>query len=633
MDIIKNIFKNKINVLSFFVAFLGAFMLFPNYFEAYVMPLPLSKDLWMSLDPSWGIALNYVKLKNLTWGTDVAFTYGPLAHFCTRIGWGENRLSFLFFDLFMFVNYFMLFLLSIKKSQNKWITILAIASVCIIFPLYIGAGSVLILMAILVFWIRMSLDNPKPIYYLFQISIITLLFFIKFNTGLIAFPLFISGIACNLLTNNGKKPLLIFYAILPIILIAIGAIILNVALLPYIKSGFELISGYNDVMFLENQIKGSYLLVVLISVFLTAILILNIYSKKKKDWIKMATVLFLFGTTVFVLYKQAFVRGDIGHINDFFRFIPLIIVCNLDLHLNFKSIYTKIAFLFILLIPFYFLFIKQDNQIEIKAKFPKSDFINGFKIFTPTSGMFLNKNDSQLPATVLEKIGYKTVDIYPWNIHLLLENKLNYLPRPVLQSYTVYTPYLEQLDFNHYNSTKAPEFVIYDFVSIDGRYPLFDESKVNLALCKNYQVAELFDFDGRKIILFQKKKDFKPITFEKTKEYAMLLNSPLVPKKDVYYEIGIYNSLLGKIVSVYQYAPEIRLEIKLKNGNLMDYRTSKLLLETGLFSDIFINDTNNFKTFFDSKNDNQEIKYFNFKPLKPMLFKNKIRITEYKIKQ
>jgi hypothetical protein len=67
MDIIKNIFKNKINVLSFFVAFLGAFMLFPNYFEAYVMPLPLSKDLWMSLDPSWGIALNYVKLKNLTY--------------------------------------------------------------------------------------------------------------------------------------------------------------------------------------------------------------------------------------------------------------------------------------------------------------------------------------------------------------------------------------------------------------------------------------------------------------------------------------------------------------------------------------------------------------------------------------
>ena len=240
--------------------------------------------------------------------------------------------------------------------------------------------------------------------YIFQIAIITLVFFIKFNTGLIAFPLFIAGISCNLIINNGNKKGLLSYLIAPIIFITVASYLLNVALIPYIKSGFEFVSGYNDVMFLDNQIKSSWTFVIVISLLFSAILLSNIYSKKKKDWIKMATVLFLFGTTVFVLYKQAFVRGDIGHINDFFRFIPLIIVSNLDLHLNFKSIYTKIAFLFILLIPFYFLFIKQDNQIEIKAKFPKSDFINGFKIFTPTSGMFLNKNDSQLPATVLEKI-------------------------------------------------------------------------------------------------------------------------------------------------------------------------------------------------------------------------------------
>jgi hypothetical protein len=189
------------------------------------------------------------------------------------------------------------------------------------------------------------------------------------------------------------------------------------------------------------------------------------------------------------------------------------------------------------------------------------------------------------------------------------------------------------MDFNHYNSSNAPEFVIYDFASIDGRYPLFDESKVNLVLFKNYQVAELFDFDGRKIILFQKKKDFKPITFEKIKEYAMLLDSPLVPKKDIYYEIGIYNSLIGKFVSVCQHAPEIRLEIKLKDGNVMDFRTSKLLLETGLFSDKFINDTKSLKTFFDPINDNQVIKYYKFKPLQSSFFNDKIRITEYKIKQ
>jgi hypothetical protein len=634
MDIIKNIFKNKINVLSFFVAFLGAFMLFPNYFEAYVMPLPLSKDLWMSLDPSWGIAMNYVKIKNLNWGTDVAFTYGPLAHFCTRVGWGETRLSFIFFDVFMFINYFAVFFLSLQKSKNKRFTLLLIISVCIIFPLWIGAANALVLMAFLIFWIRLSLDNPKSIYYIFQIAIITLVFFIKFNTGLIAFPLFLAGIICNLIANNGNKWALLTYLIAPVVFITITSQFLNVALIPYIKSGFEFVSGYNDVMFLDNQIKSSLTFVIVIVLLFSGILVSNIYSNQKKDWIKIATILFLFGTAVFVLYKQAFVRADVGHINDFFRFILLVSLCNLDLHEQLKNSFSKTAFIIASALPFYFLFFIQENQIEIKSKFPKSNYISRCEAFTSTSGMFLFNNNCNYPPSVLNKIGNKTVDVYPWNIQLIIENKLNYLPRPALQSYTVYTPYLANLDFEHYNNyATAPEFVVYEFASIDERYPLFDESRVNLALFKNYEAAELFEIDGRKVLLLQKKKEFKPITFEKTNEYAMLLNSPLVPKKDSYYEIGIYNSMTGKIASLFNHSPEIRLEINLKSGGVINYRTSKLLLEIGLFSDKYFSETKSFKSNFDLVNDNQEVKYYNFKPLNPSSFKDKIRITEYKIKQ
>jgi hypothetical protein len=57
------------------------------------------------------------------------------------------------------------------------------------------------------------------------------------------------------------------------------------------------------------------------------------------------------------------------------------------------------------------------------------------------------------------------------------------------------------------------------------------------------------------------------------------------------------------------------------------------MLETGLFSDKYFNETKNFKSNFDEVNDNQDIKYYNFKPLNPSLFKDKIRITEYKIIQ
>lgn len=633
MRLMSSFFKDKVTITGVFIAFIGAYLLIPNYFDANIFSLPASQDLWMSLDPSWGIALNYVELKNLTWGTDVAFSYGPLAHLCTRVGWGENKYSFLIFDLFVFINYFLLFFISFKRSQNKIITTLVIILICLFFPLWFGSAHALILMAILVFWIRLSLDSPKPIYYLFQILIITLLFYIKFNTGLISFPLFFAGILCNLINKNGNKFYLLTYLILPILLILAFSIPLNVSIIDYIKSGVEIVSGYNDVMFLDNQIDGSYFYVVVFVLILVGLILVNVYSNKSKEWVKILTILFLFGTSLFVLYKQAFVRADVGHIRDFFIYVPLLVLCNLDLHEYLKNKILKISFVFTLAIPFYFLFVDQDLKLEIKSKFSKSEYVSRFKSFNPTPGNFLTPSNSILPLTVINKIGTNTVDVYPWNIQLLLENKLNYTPRPILQSYTVYTPYLGQMDFEFYNSSQAPEFVIYDFAAIDGRYPLFDESKVNLAYIKNYNVAELFDFEGRKVALLQKNSDFKPIKFEKVKEYAMFLDTPLVPKKDIYYEVGIYNNLKGKIVSIFQHAPEIRLEIKLKDATIREFRTSKLLLETGLFSDKFIASTSEFISLFNALNENQDIKYYNFKPLNNSLFKGKIRITEYKIIQ
>lgn len=634
MDFIKNVVKDKINLLGFIIAFIGAFLLFPNYFESNITPVPLSQPLWMSLDPSWGIALSYVKLKNLIWGTDIAFTYGPLALFCTRAGWGENKFTFLFFDLFMFLNFFLIFFLSFKKSMNKLITTLLIAAVCIIMPLWFGSANSLILMAFLIFWINLSINDPKLIYYFFQIIIITLVFFIKFNTGIIAFPLFYAGIIYNIVSKKRNLVYTIIVALTPLILIPIFCSILNVSLVNYIKSGLEMIKGYNDVMFTENTIDNSYRYSILIAALLTIVLILNTKLFIKEKLLKNATTFLLAAISIFVLFKQSFVRADGGHVYDFFIFIPLLILCNTNFHFNIKKWYSLVILIFVIIIPFNFLFQEKSRPVEVSLKFSKSNYISGFKGFTETSGMQLFPNNSQLPSSVLQKIGNNTVDIFPWNIQLLLLNKLQYHPRPVIQSYTAYTPYLENLNFEHYNSSKAPEFVIYEIGGIDNRYPFFDESKVSLALSKNYRVVETYNFDGRVGLLLQKKSDFKKIQLEKTREYAMILNTPLTPKKDIFYEIEVYNSLLGRLSSIINHSPEINLVIKTKDGLTTEYRTSKLLLETGVFFDKKINETKDFSSIFDNSfNASQEIKYYNFKPINETYFNDKVRITEYKIKQ
>jgi hypothetical protein len=637
-NVLTEFFKEKKNIAIVFIAFLAAYMTIPNYFELNIMPLGATEELWLSLDCSWAIALNYVKMKDVVWGENLAFTYGPLSHLVTRIGWGENKFSFLFFDFFMLVNYFLVFFISLKKNANKIITTLIIIAICLILPLWIGVSNSVVMMFFLIFWIRLSLDRPYILYYLIQIIIITLLFFIKFNTGLIVLPLFYAGLVCNFYYKVSDKKHLVFYALLPLLLILCGSYILNVALFNYVKAGFEMISGYNEIMFLENQIPGSLNLAILIATLLTLLLTYTTYIKQNKKWLKMLTILFLFGTSIFVIYKQAFVRADVGHLMEFFLHIPLLILCTSDLcNIDFgtkihKNVLNAVL-VFALVCPFYLVFIKKDMNMEIRAKFLKDEYISRFNEFTETSGLFMYNNNIKLPNSILATIGSKTIDVYPWNIQLLLENKLNYLPRPVIQSYTAYTSYLEDLNFNHYNSATAPEFVMYDFASIDGRYPLFDESKVNLALMKNYELAELFDYNNRKVALLRKKVNFKSIKFQKVNEYAMMLGSAIAPKQDIYYEVGVYHTFLGKFVSTIEHAPELRFEIRTKDGTIAEYRTSRPLLNSGFFYDRFINNTESFSSIFDEDGKNQNIKSYTIKPLKQSLFKDKIRITEYKITQ
>lgn len=631
--VFKDFFKDKINLLFIVVSLIGAYLLFPNYLNLTVNPLVLSKELWYSLDPSWVVALNYVKEKGVSWGSDFAFTYGPLGQLLTRAAWGENKYVFLAFDIFIFINYFLLFFISLAKSNYKIITALTILIICMISPLWVGSSNSLVLMTFLVFWINLSIDDKKWVYYIFQILIIIILFYSKFNTGLIALPIFYSGIIYNFLTDKSDKIKLTIIALLPILFIFILSFLFNVDLINYVKSGLEIVKGYNDIMYLKNQLEGSYTTALVLIIFLSIIFLINVYLINKNSILKSGVLFFLFFISIFVIYKQAFVRADVSHIRDFFVFLPLIIFTNQDLLSRAKNLFSTISVLLVVVFSVFYFYKNFEQNFNIAQKLDKSEYRNAFTNFNNEIGLNIHKDNFPLPSEILKKIGNNTVDIFPWNIQLLLENKLNYLPRPVIQSYTACTPYLQELNFNHFNSNKSPEFVIFDYASIDERYPLFDESKVNLSLIKNYKIVSSFEFDNRNMLLLQRNKDFKPLIFIKQKEYAMYINSPLIIKNDIFYKITVYNNIMGEIKSKINYAPEINIEIKNEQGQLTKFRSSKLLLESGLFSQHIVSGTPDFVNLMQQQNPNNKIKSLYVRPLNSDLFKEKIKITEYKISQ
>ncbi|HLF51744.1 hypothetical protein [Flavobacterium sp.] len=637
INLLEEIKKNKIDILGIIIAFIGAFILFPTFFDMGVHPIEASGYIWKSLDPSWALTLNFANIKDLTWGKDFAFTYGPLSYLSTRIGWGENKFSFLLFDIFYAINLFSLFFISFKNAINKYIVIIFIALVVIYTPTYLGGANALVMFMFLIFWIRQNIEKPKVIFYLTQILLLVLLFYIKFNTGLISFVLYYVSLFYIGFFKKDKISTVAIFAIVPIILITLFAQLLNVDIVKYIASGYQIVSGYNDVMYLVdinlvNLVETHTLSLLFI---LSGTLFLTLKTiKEKGNFYKNSVVFSLFAIGIFVLYKQAFVRADIGHILEFFKYGILLILCLQDFH-NIKiTNYKNIFVVSLVAIAFYINFKNFGSPIsQLKEKMDKSSYVTGFSNFTETSGMHLFPNNNELPSSILEKIGKNTIDVYPWNIHLLFENNLNYQPRPVIQSYTAYTRYLEDLNFNHYNSVKAPKFVLYDFESIDYRYPLFDESKMNLVLLKNYQVVDTLFHNERSMLLLEKRKEAKPVKLEYLRTYAMLLDSPIVPQEGIYYEVELYNNFKGKITSIFSHSPEVSLVIKTMNNRTLEYRTSKPLLETGLFLNTFIHKTADFKKCInkDTIDDKMLIRQYNFKPKDYKLFKEKIKITEYKI--
>ncbi|QYJ69058.1 hypothetical protein [Flavobacterium litorale] len=639
---LKTFIKQPANLVGIILALVSAYMLFPAVFTMPTGPLQHEGYLYNSLDPSWLLTLNYANNENLVWGSDFAFTYGPLSYLSMRKGWGCSSISFIFYDLFYFFNLAMLFFISFRKAKNPFLAVVMIAANVLLISTYLGGSNALVWMLILVFWIIQNLNNPRLLYYIIQSIIITGLFYIKFNTSLISIVLYYISLSYLFVFRKDYLWRVSLFAVLPLLAIAVLLPVLNVEPWGYIVSGYNFVSGYNEIMHLGDEVSTPLLIptytIISMMLFFVGIKLLwikGIFSRY--DLLFKNLILgFVFIMALFVLYKQAFVRADIWHIMEFFTYSVFLMLCSgMFASYKFKSPVTAIVLILVAL-PIYIIFKNPlPGSSSFNKKIHKGAYFTGLANFTPQSDMKLFPNNNQLPPEIKKIVGNKTVDTYPWNTHMLFENALNYVPRPVMQSYAAYTPYLENLNYEYYNSNKAPQFVLYDYESIDYRYPLFDESKMNLLLLKRYKLVASFESYDRHMLLLEKKENAAPVKLEFYREYAMFINTGIVPQEGMYYEISPYNTIKGKIRGFLKYAPELILEVRSIDNTQKQYKTSIPLLKTGIFSDVVVENTQDFANLLknDSIEANKKVKYYKINPKHSGMFKEKIRVKEYKIVQ
>ena len=197
---------------------------------------------------------------------------------------------------------------------------------------------------------------------------------------------------------------------------------------------------------------------------------------------------------------------------------------------------------------------------------------------------------ANLPRDKRDLVGHGTVDIFPYDYLLLTYfDNLNYLPRPVLQSYSVYSKVLDSLNADHFFKTSRPEFIIANDFTIDGRYAFWDESMTKATMAMNYEYMTYIEAPGDNIkpfsylILRSKKGNQLAPKFEKISETTINMDEAIPvhfsDSEAIYIKADVQYDLMGSLNRIIGNVPELGVTLFFSGGSWQQYRAVCPLLQ------------------------------------------------------
>jgi hypothetical protein len=164
-------------------------------------------------------------------------------------------------------------------------------------------------------------------------------------------------------------------------------------------------------------------------------------------------------------------------------------------------------------------------------------------------------NREPVLARAKAEIGNEPVDVMNYLQWAALANELNYRPRPVMQGYAAYTPYLQDLNEAHFRSPDRPRFVLLCQQTIYGRFPTLDDSAALNYVLNNYSPIAR---DG--VFLVLRQTTGEDISFrlvhEQILRYGDKLDVSQWGREPLFMSVSMQPSLLGRVVAfVFQPRP------------------------------------------------------------------------------
>lgn len=186
------------------------------------------------------------------------------------------------------------------------------------------------------------------------------------------------------------------------------------------------------------------------------------------------------------------------------------------------------------------------------------------------------------------------VDIFGVNQGLVVASGADYRPRPVFQSYSVYTPRLIGLNRAAITGPRAPDTILFEIDTVDNRYPALDEGALWPDLFRLYDVTGFADgFALLKRRSAPRAVDLQDLT-EATIAFGQDMDASPWADGLLWMEMDIRPTLLGRLRSFLFKPPLLMLTVTTDAGNTQTFRIAPGLTASGFLLSPLIETTDQF---------------------------------------
>lgn len=543
--------------------------------SAFLIPRDIGHITPNDLDQSWKYAINIAESAGWKFGDDIIFTYGPLGFLAATVGVGANiQITLAFSCLLFLLQLYLLFRLAsgILPFRISTSRLLLFGVLVWLFPRFHLESTIqfFALTALVVAWF----EKQKILSALIATLLSCLLLFVKFNAAAACcFAIAVFWVALFWKQRAAWRRIWWFPACIPILFLA-GFLAYNpswTSLINYVRASMEISSGYITAM--STPADMTWVPATLIATIgCILILALSIHSGTMPPALAM-----VFMGPLIIAVKHGIVRADIFHFA--FALEVLIPLAGLSaLFINFQSFCRKkILIRTSILLAGIALFIHVTPPLRLFGYYQRETLLQYVrfeatkeqrifslpsirkKILYPLSGY------SEMPD-ILYRAGTNSVAIYPTQISKGAFWGLSPTIFPSVQAYTMYTPYLDNLNAMYVeNPVGAPAYILLNVHAIDGRWPLIETPLVWNALQTHYVVDAADD----EYLLLKRRSNPATIELREIANGYVHSNEFIeVPQTDhfVYLQANCQLNIKGKLAKIFFQVPPLEMAVKFANG-------------------------------------------------------------------